>query len=351
MTLTLDSSLSRPERHRGHPWPRRCLLASALGLLVVELALGRPALTSALTQLRAPHLGWLLAALAAALAAMGAYARMQRRLLLSAGLFVPLHRELALTYAAHSLNETLPGGLVFSTRFNYQQMRRFGATPAVASWCIALSGILSTSALAVVTALGALAAHGNPSWLTLVALTAAALLITVGIRWLTRHRGTLLPLVRTALARMNRLRRRPTDHGLEQIRAFLDQLRAARLTPGHATAAATYALLNWLLDAGCLWLCLHSVTDQAITATQLLLAFCAGVAAGTLTIVPGGLGIIDNALILGLIAGGLDTPTAIAAVVLYRLINLGFVIGAGWIAWGLVLRRTRREQPQRISMG
>ncbi|MET7496132.1 YbhN family protein [Streptomyces sp900116325] len=184
-----------------------------------------------------------------------------------------------------------------------------------------------------------------------MALTAAVLLITVGIRWITRHPGTLLPLVRTALARINRLRRRPTDHGLEQIRAYLDQLRAARLTPGHATAAATYALLNWLLDAGCLWLCLDSVTDQAITPTQLLLAFCAGMAAGTLTIVLGGLGIIDNALILGLITGGLDTPTAIAAVVLYRLINLGFVIGAGWIAWGRVLRRTRREQPQRISMG
>ncbi|MFF1595717.1 YbhN family protein [Streptomyces sp. NPDC058286] len=351
MTSTLDSSLSRPERRRGHPWLRRCLIAAVLGLITVELALGRPALTSALTQLRAPHLGWLLAALAAALAAMGAYARMQRRLLLSAGLYVPLHRELALTYAAHSLNETLPGGPLFSTQLNYQQMRRFGATPAVASWCIALSGILSTSALAVITALGALADHGTPSWLTLVGLTTAVLLTTVGIRWITRHPETLLPLVRTSLAPINRLRRKSTDHGLERIQAFLDQLKAARLTPGHAAAAATYALLNWLLDAGCLWLCLHSVTDQAITSTQLLLAFCAGMAAGTLTIVPGGLGIIHNALILGLISGGLDTPTAIAAVVLYRLINLGFVIGAGWITWGLVLRQTRREQPQRISTG
>lgn len=344
MTTTLDSSLSRPEGRHGRPWLRRCLIAVALGLLAVELALGRTALTSALTHLRAPHFGWLLAALAAAVAAMGAYARMQRRLLLSAGLYVPLRRELALTYAAHSLNETLPGGAFFSTRLNYQQMRRFGATPAVASWCIALSGILSTAALAVVTALGALADHGTPAWPTLAGLTAAILLITIGVRHITRHPERLLSLVRTALTRANRLRRRPGDHGLEQIRAFLDQLRAARLTPGHATAAVTYALLNWLLDAVCLWLCLRSVTDQAVTPAQLLLAFCAGMAAGTVTIVPGGLGIIDNALVLGLMTGGLDTPTAIAAVVLYRLINLGFVIGAGWITLGLVLRRTRLEQ-------
>ena len=48
----------------------------------------------------------------------------------------------------------VPGGPAFSTRLNYRQMRRFGATPAIASWCIALSGILSAIALAVVTSVG-----------------------------------------------------------------------------------------------------------------------------------------------------------------------------------------------------
>ena len=47
---------------------------------------------------------------------------------------------------SHDPEATLPGGPVFSTTFNFQQMRRFGASPAVASWCIALSGTLSTGA-------------------------------------------------------------------------------------------------------------------------------------------------------------------------------------------------------------
>lgn len=75
---------------------------------------------------------------------------------------------------------------------------------------MALSGILSTSALAVVTASGALTYHGNPSWLTLTGLTATILLITVGIHRTTRHperlpalargrgrRGSVCPCIRT----------------------------------------------------------------------------------------------------------------------------------------------------------
>jgi uncharacterized membrane protein YbhN (UPF0104 family) len=309
------------------------------------LVLGWPALTSALAQLRAPHGDRLAAALIAALAAMSVYARMQRHLLSSAGVRVSLRRLLALTFAAHSLNETLPGGPAFSARLNYQQMRRFGATPAVASWCIALSGVLSTAALGVVTAGGAIAGHGAPPWLSLLGVTITILVITGGVRRISRHPESLMPLVRPALARLNRARRRPAEDGLEQARALFGQLAGARLTPGHAAAAAAYALLNWILDAGCLWLCLDSITARAVSPTALLLAFCAGMAAGTLTIVPGGLGVIDNAVIVGLTTGGLDMSTAIAAVVLYRLINLGVVIGAGWITW-LVIRRDQRTTTQ-----
>jgi len=255
---------------------------------------------------------------------------------------VSILRHVALAYAAHSLSVTLPGGPAFSTRFNYQQMRRFGATPAVASWCIALSGILSAVALAVLTAAGAVASRGTPEWRTLVSLGVAVLLVTVGVRQLARHPGAVEPVTRAALARFNRLRRRPDAQGLHRIRRFVEQLRAARLRPTHAAAASTFALLNWLLDAVCLWMCFHAVGGGDIDATQLLLAFCAGMAAGTITLIPGGLGIIDSALIIGLVAGGVDTPTAIATVVLYRIISFGFIISAGWISW-LIIRRNRRR--------
>ena len=69
-------------------------------------------------------------------------------------------------------------------------------------------------------------------------------------------------------------------------------------------------------------------------------------AGSALPVVPGGLGVIDSALILGLIAGGLDAGLAIAGVLLYRAISLGFIIGTGWIFW-LIIRRRSRSDPAR----
>jgi uncharacterized membrane protein YbhN (UPF0104 family) len=326
---------------------RRWLVAVAvvalLALFGTELVLGWSSLVAALGHLRTPHPGWLAVAVAAELASMGAYARMQHRLLRSAGVRVSILRHIALAYAAHSLSVTLPGGPAFSTRFNYQQMRRFGATPAVASWCIALSGILSAAALAAVTAAGVLTAHGSLRWGALAALTAAAVLVIVGVRRVTRHPEALEPATRAALALLNRIRRRPPAQGLDRVRRFARQLRAARLTPAQAAAAAWHATTNWLLDALCLWVCLLAVGGGAIGPVQLLLAYCAGMAAASITIVPGGLGIIDSALILGLLAGGVDTSTAIATVVLYRIVTFGFVIGTGWITWLVIRRRDARD--------
>jgi len=333
----------------GRVWLRRAALAALFALFAVELKLGWPALSGALKQLHTSHPGWIAAALAAELVAMGAYARMQHRLLRSAGLSVPLRRHVALAFAAHSLNETLPGGPAFSVRFNFQQMRRFGATPAVASWSLGLSGVLSSTALAAVAVTGALISGGTPSWSRLGGLLTVAIIVAYGIRQVARRPEKLEALIRAGLAPLNRLRRRPGDAGLDRIRAFVTQLGAVRLTPGHGAAAASLAVLNWALDAAGLWMCLRAVTDQPVGAGPLLLAFSAAMAAGTLTIVPAGLGVVDSALILGLATGGVGTAAAIAAVVLYRIITLGFIIGAGWITW-LVTRRPEAQPPPAAPM-
>jgi uncharacterized membrane protein YbhN (UPF0104 family) len=347
--ITPEPAEAAPRRTRR--WLRPVVITVLLALFTTELVLGWPSLAAALSQLRAPRLNWFAVALVAEVAAMGCYARMQRRLLRSAGVDVPIQRHVALAYAAHSLSVTLPGGPAFSTHFNYQQMRRFGATPAVASWCIALSGILSAAALAVVTAISAIASDGSLQWHSLLTLGLAVLLLTVGIRRITRHPEKVEPATRAALAKVNKLRHLPETQGLDRIRSFVEQLRTARLQPRHAVAAAVFAMLNWLLDAGCLWLCFHAISDTRISNAQLLLAFCAGMAAGTLTIIPGGLGLIDSALVLGLVTGGVATSTAIATVVLYRIISFGFIIGVGWITWLVIRRHNRREPLAQVTQG
>ncbi|GAA2608974.1 lysylphosphatidylglycerol synthase transmembrane domain-containing protein [Paractinoplanes durhamensis] len=332
--MTVDLREARRRR-----WLRPMAVAALIALFGTELVLGWDSLAAAFGHLRAPHPGWLTVAVIAEVAAMGAYARMQRRLLRSAGIKRPIWDHVALAYAAHSLSVTLPGGPAFSTRFNYQQMIRFGATPAIASWCIALSGILSATALAAVTTVGALTAGGATHWEHLAGLAVAVLLLVIGIRRVVRRPERLS----RPLALVNRIRRRPAQQGGDRLHTFIEQLRAARLHPGHGAAAATFAVLNWVFDAMCLWLCCRAVGD-AVGLNQVLLAFCAAMAAGTITIIPGGLGLIDSALVLGLLAGGVPTSTAIAAVVLYRIISFGFIIGLGWISW-LVIRHRAVAAP------
>ncbi|GAA1030860.1 YbhN family protein [Virgisporangium ochraceum] len=324
---------------------RLAVIAVVVTIIVAEAVWAWNDLVEALSQLRSPHPGPVLVAVLAAIASMRAYARMQRRLLRSAGIHVPLIRHIQLAYAAHSLSVTLPGGPAFSTTFNYRQMRRFGASSGVASWCIALSGILSATALALISAAAGIAAGGTPAWPTLAGLLTAVVPITAGVARIARTPETLHRITRGGLAGVNKVRRRPREHGVERITGFLDQLRAVRLGPAHATVAVTYAVANWLLDAVCLWMCCLAVGAEEITTTQLLVAYCAGMAAASVPVVPGGLGVIDSALILGLVAGGLPGHTAIAAVVLYRLISLGFIVGAGWIIWLLMRRRTRELNP------
>ena len=162
------AAVQEPVRSRpGHPpWWRRGPVVVAIVVLILgaELILGWSALVGALTELRAPRWGWVLGAVAAEVASMGTYARMQRALLRGAGTKVSIRKHVATAYAAHSLSATLPGGPVFSTTFNFQQMRRFGASAAVASWCIALSGVLSTGALVVIGSAGGILTRHSGSW-------------------------------------------------------------------------------------------------------------------------------------------------------------------------------------------
>jgi uncharacterized membrane protein YbhN (UPF0104 family) len=327
-------------------WIRPVAVGAVLALFAVELVVGWSALTGALHQLRTPRVGWLALVVLAELAAMSAYARLQRHLLRSAGIASSHRDNLRLVYAAHSLNETLPGGPAFSTRLNFRQLRRFGAGPAVASWVIALSGILSATALAAITAGGAFASGGATHWPRLVALLAVAALIAFGVRQFTAHPKTAEALIRRPLAAVNRLRRHPEGEGRERVAGFMSQFRAARLRPVDGFAAVVYALLNWLLDAAGLWLCFYAVGGHPPALTAVVLAFCAAMAAGSVTLVPGGLGIIDSALVLGLVVSGTAATTAVAVVVLYRIVSFGFIIGLGWLSWlQLRLRPDRSATP------
>ena len=103
------------------------------------------------------------------------------------------------------------------------------------------------------------------------------------------------------------------------------------------------ALANWLADVAVLAVSIHSV-GAAVPWHVLLLVYGSGVAAQSLNLTPGGLGLAEGTLALALIAAGLHGGQALAAVLLYRLASFWLVAFTGWLVF-LWLRRRRPRAP------
>ncbi|MBV8996563.1 MAG: UPF0104 family protein, partial [Pseudonocardiales bacterium] len=88
-------------------------------------------------------------------------------------------------------------------------------------------------------------------------------------------------------------------------------------------------------DAGCLAACAAALSVHGLTLPLLLVAYTAGMATSGLSLIPGGIGVVEPALILALVAGGVPAAAAMPAVVLYRLISLVGVVAAGWIVFAV----------------
>jgi putative heme transporter len=104
------------------------------------------------------------------------------------------------------------------------------------------------------------------------------------------------------------------------------------------------ALANWLADAAVLAVSIRAA-GAAVPWHDLLLVYGSGIAAQSLNITPGGLGVAEGTLSLALVATGLRAGQALAAVLLYRLASFWLVAFAGWLVllWLRHHRHARRE--------
>jgi uncharacterized protein (TIRG00374 family) len=94
-----------------------------------------------------------------------------------------------------------------------------------------------------------------------------------------------------------------------------------------------FAGLNWIADLACLVACSHAIGANGASLAVVTVAFLAGMSASGLSLLPGGLGVVDAAMIIALTQGGVSTVPATAAVLLYRLISFALVVALGWVVW------------------
>jgi pimeloyl-ACP methyl ester carboxylesterase len=142
------------------------------------------------------------------------------------------------------------------------------------------------------------------------------------------------------------LRRPAADPG-RTIRAWAQRLGSLQLPPSGWITATGLALANWLADAAVLAVSIRA-TGATVPWHDLLLVYGSGIAAQSLNITPGGLGVAEGSLSLALVATGLGAGQALAAALLYRLASFWLVALAGWLVvfW---LRRPRARRGPGLS--
>jgi uncharacterized membrane protein YbhN (UPF0104 family) len=333
----------------GHRRRRRVRWRVALGVAVVpllgiELVLGAPTLTGALGALGRAQPWWIAAGVLAEATSMDLFARMRRRLLGAAGVRVRMRDALAAVYVADAVHRTVPGGAVLSTAYVYRWMRERGAGPAAITWSLVTGGLISTIGLAALAVAGSLFV-GARSGLPAPALGAVLVVALVaGLHRLRRHRpDAALAVGRRLLAWRNALLRRPPTRGVDALERLVGQLRLVRPGARDSTAAAVYGFGNWAFDIACLAASVAALGVRGVSLPLLLVAYTAGMAASSISLLPGGIGVVDTAMVVAMAAGGVPAVAALPAVLLYRLISLVAVVAAGWLVAAVQARHTGRS--------
>jgi pimeloyl-ACP methyl ester carboxylesterase len=143
-----------------------------------------------------------------------------------------------------------------------------------------------------------------------------------------------------ALRHVARLLRRPAEDPRAVIGAWAERLGSLQLAPSGWLTVTGLGVVNWLADAAVLVVSIRAAGGP-VPWNDLLLVYGAGVAAQSLNITPGGLGVAEGTLSLALVATGLRASQALAAVLLYRLASFWLVALAGWLVLWFLRRRQR----------
>jgi uncharacterized membrane protein YbhN (UPF0104 family) len=291
---------------------------------------------------------WVLAALGAEVASFVAFAGVQRRLLRAGRVRAPLLSMTALTAAGTAIQNSLPGGVVLTTAFVFRRYRRYGADDMLAGWVIVAVAAVSFVSLALIGAIGVVLALGSASAVGPAVLVAAVVVVAAGLgaAWVKRDRW----LLRCAgmLRLTQRVVRRPRGDADHLVRHWLDQLGLIHPNRRDWALALLLATANWLLDIACLALAFHAV-GASVPWHGLLIAYGAGQLASLLPITPGGLGLVEGSLTVALVAFGGVEASAVAAVLVYRVVSFWLVLPVGWGSWAMIgLSGRRRSRMERL---
>jgi uncharacterized protein (TIRG00374 family) len=330
-------------------WVRVVIAVLAVAVLITVIVVDRQTLAESLSAIGGLDLRWFALAIVCELLSLTAFGLSRRRLLRADGHKAAFGSVMAITYAGNAVSMSIPfAGAQLAAVFSYQQFRRRGLDPALTGWALGVSAIASSSALALVLVVGAIAG-GAPlataiGFLGAVVFALPAITVILALRY-PRARVVANRVLSWVVHLVRRIFRKP---GIDP--AALDELlqRLATIRLGWLSYAEVFglAVANWLFDCACL-ACAIRATGQPVPWHGLLLAYGAGAVAGSTGVTPGGFLIVEAALTAALTAAGMNAGPALGAVLAYRLVNFWMILLGGGVAL-IVLTRMKhiREYPR-----
>ncbi|MGW4944217.1 lysylphosphatidylglycerol synthase transmembrane domain-containing protein [Actinoplanes sp. NPDC004185] len=324
--------------------PRWARLA-AIGVAVVVLAAiglrGRlPDPREFLAALAGADYGWIALAAVLQVVSLAAFAFQQQHLLANLGVRLRVRRIMAITLARSALSISLPAGAAVSTAYAIREYQKAGVSRRVGAASAVVSGLASIGGLTLLyVAGGAGVVARDPgtylSWRPLVVVAALAALTTAGV----------------ALGRRHAARPERAPGGTGPLRSSRAGRRVARLLSSARgawragaglrvrdwTVALVYAAVNWLTDLLCLAAAARAL-GLPVGVTTLAGIYLGVQIVRQVPLTPGGVGVVETALVAGLTATGATAVSAAAAVLVYRLLSCWLIIPVGGAA-ALALRR------------
>lgn len=308
----------------------------ALTFLSVLTVMSWPSIVASMATLSRLKSIWLLPLIASQLISMAAPALVHRRLLRVRETRIEFRTLLGITYASNAISVTLPlAGPEVAAAYTFRQLVRRGADSATAGWTLLISGVASFTTFTLLV-IGSAAAAGSSTAAVLTAVTALFVsTVTVTVVYVLRRTAVTAPLEQVVVrlegwARRITHRRPLTVAAVPPIVGYLRSLTERRLDRWNAAAVGGMALINWTADVLCLAVAIVAI-GAPVPWDGLLLAYLAGAGVASLRLTPGGVGVVEAAMTTGLVTAGMDTPTAIAAVLLYRAAAFWLVLIAGWV--------------------
>jgi putative heme transporter len=250
------------------------------------------------------------------------------------------YNVLRVNLAGLAISHVVPGGTAPAGALSYRIFNELGVPKETNAFGLAVQGSGSAVVLNMIfwfALVISIPLRGfNPAYgfaalagvFLLAAFFGTILLITRGQRqaanwlnWLARRIPKLNPEIVTALL----------AKVAERITMLLNNRRAL-------WSAFSWASLNWLLDAACLWVFIWSF-GHVISPIDLLVAYGLANILAAIPITPSGLGIIEGVLIPTLVGFGVPHSQAIVAVLSYRLVNFWIPIPVGGISYASLMWR------------